>query len=128
MITPLFTLMLLLFTFANAAVPATSGFIAEFYILVGVAFSMPWFALFISLAILLTPAYALLLFHRISYGQIGPYNILFADLSTLEFHLLFTLLSFTLIFGIFPNQIFALLHYSVLKIITIVVKLLVNNL
>lgn len=119
MISPLFTLMLLLFTFANAAVPATSGFIAEFYILVGVAFSMPWFALFISLAILLTPAYGLLLFHRIAYGQIGHYitTTLFADLTTLEFHLLFTLLSFTLIFGIFPNQIFALLHYSTLKVI-----------
>ena len=36
MITPLFTLMLLLFTFDNAAVPATSGFIAEFYIRVAV--------------------------------------------------------------------------------------------
>jgi NADH:ubiquinone oxidoreductase subunit 4 (subunit M) len=34
MVSPLMILMLLLFTFANAAVPATSGFIAEFFILV----------------------------------------------------------------------------------------------
>lgn len=120
-ISPLFILMLLLFTFANAAVPATSGFIAEFSILVGVAFSMPWFALFLSLAILLTPAYALLLFHRIAYGQISHYitTTLFADLTTLEFHLLFTLLSFTLILGIFPTHLFTLLHYSTLKLIMI---------
>jgi len=51
MILPLFILLLLIFTLANTAVPMTSGFIAEFYVLGGVANSNPFLTFILPLAI-----------------------------------------------------------------------------
>lgn len=116
MILPLFILLLLIFTLANTAVPITSGFIAEFYVLGGVANSNPSILFLISTAIILTPAYALLLFHRIAYGKLSQ-HLLSSDLTLKEFHMLFPLLTLTLILGIFPNQLFSLLHYATLNLL-----------
>lgn len=116
MILPLFSVLLLIFTLANAAVPITSGFIAEFYVLGGVANSNPFVLVLVSTAIILTPAYALLLFHRIAYGKLSM-HLASSDLTLKEFHMLFPLLTLSLIFGIFPNQLFSLLHYSTLNLL-----------
>jgi len=56
---PLFSLLFLLFTFANIAVPGTSGFISEFLIFVGAMQFNPLLALIATSAIVLTPAFAL---------------------------------------------------------------------
>ena len=119
---PLFTLTFLLFTFANSAVPATSGFIAEFLSFVGLLNDHPEIAVISSLAVLLTPAYALLLFHRTAYGQISSHlSSLFGnnnnagDLTPKEFHIILTLLNIVLLLGLFPNLLFNLIYYSTIK-------------
>jgi NADH-quinone oxidoreductase subunit M len=120
---PTFIWMMLCFTLANAAVPMTSGFVGEFYVLVSCVITSsyvsadPLLTLLISTAIVLTPAYALLLFHRIAYGKLSRHLILLvADLTHKDFHMLCPLLAFTVIFGIFPNQLFSLLHWSTLNL------------
>ena len=54
-------------TLANAAVPGTSGFISEFIVFIGL-FHLNPLVMIAALAIILTPCYALWLFHRVSYG------------------------------------------------------------
>jgi NADH-ubiquinone oxidoreductase chain 5 len=114
----------LIFTLANTAVPMTSGFIAEFYVLGGVANSNPFLTFIISTAIILTPAYALLLFHRIAYGKLSQHLSSLADLTQKEFHMLFPLFTLSLILGIFTNQLFSLLHYSTLNLLYIYIGLI----
>ena len=102
----------------------TSGFIAEFYVLGGVANSNPFLTFIISTAIILTPAYALLLFHRIAYGKLSQHLSSLADLTQKEFHMLFPLFTLSLILGIFTNQLFSLLHYSTLNLLYIYIGLI----
>ena len=53
-----------------------------------------------AVAIILTPCYALLLFHRVSYGYQSAYFAnLFQDLTVKEFHLFLPLLVLCFMFG-----------------------------
>jgi len=86
---PVFSVLFLLFTFANIAVPGTSGFISEFLVFVGIFNYSPLVALITTTAIVLTPAYALWLYHRITYGSYSPYlATVFSDITIKEFHIL----------------------------------------
>jgi len=90
LISPLFSLFLLIFSLANSALPLTSGFIAEFFLLLGIIVQNPFLTFIASLAIIITPAYSLMLYHRVSTGQLGRHLLSIAsDLNLFEFHLLF---------------------------------------
>jgi len=118
MIMPIFTLLFLLFTFANIAVPGTSGFISEFLTFLGAMNLNPFVAVSSSVAIVLAPAYALWFFHRVSYGSFTTYiPTLFQDVTVKELHLLLPLLFFTFLFGLWPSMIFEYLHMSCLSLL-----------
>jgi len=111
MLMPLFTLIFLIFTLANAAIPGTSGFISEFIVFLGIYHMNP-LVVFAASAIILTPCYALWLFHRVSYGSFSNYLAsLFQDLTVKEFHLFLPLIFFTFLFGLSPHFILNYLHY-----------------
>jgi NADH:ubiquinone oxidoreductase subunit 4 (subunit M) len=81
-IMPIFSSLFLFFSLANSAVPGTSGFISEFVSFLGAFSSNPFVALFASLAIVLTPAYSLWFFHKVSFGSFSPFlPTIFSDLS-----------------------------------------------
>lgn len=106
-IMPIFTTIFLIFSLANSAVPGTSGFISEFVTFIGAFYSNPFVAIFACFAIVLTPAYSLWFFHKISYGSFSSYlPSLFQDLSSKEFHLFVPLLFFSFFLGLFPSIIF----------------------
>jgi proton-translocating NADH-quinone oxidoreductase chain M len=108
---PIFTLILFIFTLANAAVPGTSGFISELLVFLGLYHLNP-LVVFAALAIILTPCYALWLFHRVSYGLVSNYlPTLFQDLTVKEFHLFLPLLFFTFLFGLSPQLLLKYLHW-----------------
>lgn len=106
-IMPLFTTIFLIFSMANSAVPGTSGFISEFVTFIGAFSSNPFIAFFASLAIVLTPAYSLWFFHKVSYGTFSNYlPTLFQDITSKEFHMFLPLLFFTFFFGLYPQYVF----------------------
>lgn len=118
MIMPVFTVLFLLFTFANIAVPGTSGFISEFLTFLGAMNLNPFVAISASVAIVLAPAYALWFFHRVSYGSFTNYlPTVFPDVTAKELHLLLPLLFFTFLFGINPSIVFEPLHMSCLSLL-----------
>lgn len=118
MIMPVFTVIFLLFTFANIAVPGTSGFISEFLTFLGAMNLNPFVAISSSIAIVLAPAYALWFFHKVSYGSFTNYlPTIYQDITAKELHLILPLLFFTFLFGIYPSLVFEYLHMSCLSLL-----------
>jgi len=72
----------------------------------------PLVALVATTAIVLTPAYALWLFHRVSYGSLSPYlTTIYSDITIKELHCLLPLLLLTFYFGLQPE---AILSYTIM--------------
>jgi NADH-quinone oxidoreductase subunit M len=82
---------MLLFTLGNIAFPLTSGFLSEIVTFMALISTNPYIGIIASLAIILTPCYALYVLHLIIYGSWSAHLIASSDLSKLEFHLLFPL-------------------------------------
>jgi len=61
----------------------------------------------------LSAAYALFLFNRISFGSLSPYISHTSDLSRREFFILLPLIILTLILGITPSLLFDPIHLPV---------------
>ena len=87
--------------------------------LYGVFERLPLLGLFASSSIILSAAYTIYMFNRISFG--GSFSKFFneniVDLSKREFFILFILVFFTVMFGIYPSFILDGLHYSVTSLI-----------
>jgi NADH-ubiquinone oxidoreductase chain 4 len=118
-IMPLFSILFFILSLGNCGVPLTLNFIGEFMSLYGVFERLPLLGLFASSSIILSAAYTIYMFNRISFG--GSFSMFFekniSDVTKREFFLLFTLVLFTIIFGIYPSFILDGLHYSVTSLI-----------
>ena len=100
---PVFVTLFLIFSMANAAIPMSSGFIGEFLSLLGAFHYNPFVALLASLSIVLVPAFALTLLHRVSYGRLSSYiSAIYSDITLKENHMLQPLIFFVILFGVIP--------------------------
>jgi proton-translocating NADH-quinone oxidoreductase chain M len=112
--TPIFSIVLLLFTLANIALPGTSSFIGEFMVLCGIYQSSMLCCLFATLGVIFSGAYSLWLYNRIVFGNLKTFNtILYSDLNLKEFVILMPLAFFVFFIGVYPNFIVNYIHLSV---------------
>lgn len=112
-IMPLFVTVLFILILANLSLPTTSSFVGEFLILVGTFLKNTWVALLAGSTLILGAAYSIWFFNRIGFGNLNlNYIHFFEDLSKKEFFLFLPLVLIVFILGIFPNEIFSLLHTS----------------
>lgn len=111
---PLFTIIFLIFTMANIALPGTSSFVGEFLILSG-AFKVSTTATFFgATGMVLGGGYSLWLFNRIVYGNLKiQYLTAFQDLTLREFFVFLPLLIGTFVMGIYPEIFLDVIHSSV---------------
>jgi len=111
---PIFTIIFLIFTMANIALPGTSSFVGEFLILSG-AFKVSTVATFFgATGMVLGGAYSLWLFNRVVYGNLKiQYLTHFQDMSYREFLIFLPLVLGTLIMGIYPELFIEIIHPSV---------------
>lgn len=118
-IMPLFSLLFFILCLGNCGAPLTLNFVGEFMSLYGTFERLPILGLLASLSIVFSAAYTIYMFNRICFG--GSFTKYFeesiSDLSKREFFLLFTLVAFTVVLGIYPSIILDGLHYSVSKFI-----------
>lgn len=116
---PLFSLFFFILCLGNCGAPLTLNFIGEFMSLYGVFERLPVLGVFASSSIVFSAAYTIYMFNRISFG--GSFTKFFeesiSDLTKREFFLLFSLVAFTVILGIYPSIILDGLHYSVSSLI-----------
>lgn len=116
---PIFTILFLLFTLANIALPGTGSFVGEFLILSG-AFKVSTSAtLFGATGMILSGGYSLWLFNRIVYGNLKiQYLTSFQDLTYREFFVLLPLVLSTLVMGIYPEVFLGVIHGSAQNLIS----------
>jgi len=115
---PLFTIIFLIFTMANIALPGTSSFVGEFLILSG-AFKVSTSATFFgATGMVLGGGYSLWLFNRMVYGNLKiQYLTSFQDISVREFLVFFPLLVGTFTMGIYPEIFLDVIHGSVHQLV-----------
>ena len=118
-IMPLFAVLFFILSLGNCGAPLTLNFIGEFMSLYGVFERLPILGVFASSSIIFSAAYTIYMYNRISFG--GSFSKFFeeniSDITKREFFLLFTLVLFTVIFGIYPSFILDGLHYSVTSLL-----------
>ena len=114
-IMPLFSIIFFILSLGNCGAPLTLNFIGEFMSLYGAFEKLSFLGLMASSSIILSAAYTIYMFNRITFG--GTFSKFFEDnvndVTKREFFILFILVLFTIIFGIYPTFILNGLHYSV---------------
>jgi proton-translocating NADH-quinone oxidoreductase chain M len=110
---PIYSVILLIFTLSNIALPGTSSFVGEFLLLCSVYKVNIITAILAALGVILCGAYSLWLYNRIIFGNLKINNTLsFKDLSFKEFTILLPLLILTLFIGIYPKFLLDYIHLS----------------
>jgi NADH-ubiquinone oxidoreductase chain 4 len=116
---PLFSILFFILCLGNCGAPLTLNFVGEFMSLYGIFERLPLLGILASSSIVLSAAYTIYMYNKIAFG--GSYSKYFevnlSDLGKREFFLLFILVLFTVIFGVYPSFILDGLHYSVSSLI-----------
>ena len=98
------TIFFLIFTMANIALPGTSSFVGEFLLLCGIYKTNSFVAVLGAIGVVVCGSYSLWLYNRIIFGNLKiVYVQKFQDLSFREFFVLFSLLFFVFLMGIYPS-------------------------
>jgi NADH-ubiquinone oxidoreductase chain 4 len=116
---PLFSVIFFILSLGNCGVPLTLNFVGEFMSLYGVFERLPLLGIMASSSIIFSAAYTIYMFNRIAFGGVFSkfFEVNISDITKREFFLLFVLVLFTVMFGIYPSFILDGLHYSVTSLI-----------
>ena len=116
---PLFSILFFILSLGNCGVPLTLNFVGEFMSLYGVFERLPLLGVFASSSIVFSAAYTIYMFNRIAFA--GSFSKFFeaniSDVNKREFFILFTLVIFPVVLGIYPAPVLDGLHYSVSSLI-----------
>jgi NADH-quinone oxidoreductase subunit M len=101
---PLFSVFFLILTLSNIALPGTSSFIGEFLLLLGI-FSINFVTCFFcTLGVILCGAYSLWVYNRTVFTNLkNNHLLLFSDLNLYEILLIFPIVFFVILIGVFPS-------------------------
>ena len=111
---PKFAAFAVLFSMADAGLPATSGFIGEFMVILGAVEFNFWTGLLAGTALILGAAYSLWMVKRVVFGAIVHKHVAeLTDLNGREFAILGVLAIATLWMGLYPAPIAETLQTSV---------------
>ena len=111
---PRFAAMFVLFSLANAGLPATSGFIGEFMVILGAVKFNFWIGMAAATALILGAAYSLWLVKRVIFGEVrNPHVATMEDLTMREFFMLGVLAVAVLWMGVYPAPFTAAMQTSV---------------
>jgi len=117
---PLFSILYFILCLGNCGAPLTLNFIGEFMSLYGVLERLPLLGILACSSIVLSAAYTIFMFNRISFGgfftQLLKEENIF-DVNKREFLILLILTIFTVVLGIYPSVILDGLHYFVNNLI-----------
>jgi proton-translocating NADH-quinone oxidoreductase chain M len=111
---PVYTILLLVFTMANIALPGTSSFVGEFLLLTGIYKTNIVAAVMGATGVILCGAYSLWLCNRIVFGNLKiSYTTKFKDVNFREFSIMLPLLFFVIFMGVYPSFFSNFIHLSV---------------
>jgi len=111
---PRFVTFFVLFSMANSGLPATSGFVGEFMVIMGAVEFNFWIGLLTATALIWGAAYSLWMVKRVAFGEIGNDHVrALKDVNAREFLILGVLAIAVLAMGIYPKPFTDVMHVSV---------------
>ncbi|HUG57608.1 MAG TPA: NADH-quinone oxidoreductase subunit M, partial [Candidimonas sp.] len=111
---PRFVTFFVLFSMANAGLPATSGFVGEFTVIMGAVEYNFWIGLLTATALIWGAAYSLWMLKRVAFGDIANDNVrAMTDLNSREFFIMGIMAIAVLFMGIYPKPFTDVMHVSV---------------
>jgi NADH-quinone oxidoreductase subunit M len=115
---PRFAAFFMLFAMANAGLPATSGFVGEFMVILGAVKYDFWIAAAAATTLVLGAAYSLWMYKRVVFGEIANENVAaLTDVNGREFLILLLLATAVLSMGVYPKPVTDLMDASVKQLI-----------
>lgn len=111
---PRFAAFFMLFAMANAGLPATSGFVGEFMVILGAVQVNFWWAFLAATTLIFGAAYTLWMYKRVVFGPIANQNVAeLSDINSREFLVLGLLALCVLGMGLYPLPFTEVMHASV---------------
>jgi len=111
---PRFVTFFVLFSMANSGLPATSGFVGEFMVIMGAVEYNFWIGLLAATALIFGAAYSLWMVKRVAFGDIANDHVRqLTDINRREFLILGVMAIAVLFMGIYPKPFTDVMHVSV---------------
>jgi len=111
---PRFAAFMLLFSMANAGLPATSGFVGEFLVILASFKAGVWYAFLAATTLILGAAYTLWMYKRVAFGEIRNAHVTeLTDINGRETLILATLAIAVLALGLYPAPLLDMMQVSI---------------
>lgn len=111
---PRFVTFFVLFSMANAGLPATSGFVGEFMVIMGAVEFNFWIGLLAATALIFGAAYSLWMVKRVAFGEVANDHVRqLKDINGREFAILGVMALLVLFMGVYPKPFTDVMHVSV---------------
>lgn len=116
---PKFAVLFMIFSMANIGLPATSGFVGEFLIILGAIKSNLWVGFLAATTLIFSASYTLWMYKRVMYGETTKNTPMFSlhDIGWQEAAFLSILAVGILAIGTYPFPLTELMHASVANLI-----------
>ena len=110
---PKFAAFMMLFGMANAGLPATSGFVGEFMVIMGATHYSLWIGAIAATTLIWGASYTLWMYKRTIFGEItNPHVAEMKDINCREFAVLTILAAAVLGMGLYPEPFIAVVHQA----------------
>jgi NADH-quinone oxidoreductase subunit M len=114
---PHFAAFMMLFAMANCGLPATSGFVGEFMVILAAVHFEFWVGLAAATALILGAAYSLWMYKRVIFGGVANDHVAaLKDIGAREFGMLAVLAVAVLFMGLYPKPFTDVMHASVVDL------------
>lgn len=111
---PKFAAFFMLFSMANAGLPATSGFVGEFMVIMGAVKFNFWVAFAAASTMIVGAAYTLWMYKRVIFGPVANSHVAeLTDINAREFLILAVLAACVIGMGVYPLPVTEVMHASV---------------
>jgi len=111
---PKFASFMMLFAMANCGLPATSGFVGEFMVIMGALKHSFWIGFLAAITLILGAAYTLWMYKRVIFGAVANERVAkLKDIGAREFLVLALLALAVLGMGLYPLPLTEVMHASV---------------
>jgi NADH-quinone oxidoreductase subunit M len=111
---PKFAAFFMLFAMANAGLPATSGFVGEFMIILAAVDYNFWVAFAAATTMIVGAAYTLWMYKRVIFGAVANHHVAeLTDINRREFLILVLFAAGALGMGLYPQPFTEVMHSSV---------------
>ncbi|MCL4745064.1 MAG: NADH-quinone oxidoreductase subunit M [Burkholderiaceae bacterium] len=115
---PKFAALFMLFSMANSGLPGTSGFVGEFFVILGAVEYNFWIGLAAASTLILGAAYSLWMYKRVVFGAIANDKVAgLSDLDRREFWMLVAVAVVVLWMGVYPKPVTDMTDASVTRLL-----------